>query len=151
MDFLDLPSILAKRRNTGRNLKQVAALVTLSAITDANNSSNDVAENASVGTAVGITAFATDPGHSVNYTLDNSSGGKFAINSSTGVVTVASALSYAQASSHSITVRATSSNDGQFRTAVFIIQVLSVTADLSVFPSGMFGAGVFAPGFFAGI
>ncbi|WP_292094749.1 hypothetical protein [Mesorhizobium sp.] len=53
---------------------------------DANSGANQIGQNAAAGTAVGITASASDPdaGSTVTYTIDDS---RFAINSSTGVVT----------------------------------------------------------------
>jgi len=95
---------------------------------DVNAASNTVAENASIGAVVGITANATDADATTNtitYTMDNSAGGLFAINGSTGVVTVAAALDYETATSHSITVRATSA-DGSFATQTFSIAVTDV-------------------------
>jgi VCBS repeat-containing protein len=95
------------------------------AITDSNVAANSVAENSANGTATGLRAAATDADGSTNtitYTLDNNAGGRFAINSSTGVVTVANTalLNFEAATSHSITVRATSA-DGSFSTANFSI------------------------------
>ncbi|MCB9994640.1 MAG: cadherin domain-containing protein, partial [Hyphomicrobiaceae bacterium] len=100
----------------------------VSSISDTNAASNTVAENATVGTTVGITAHATDADattNTVTYTLDDSAGGKFAINSSTGVVTVAGALDYETAHSHNITVRATSA-DGSSSTQTYTIGVTNV-------------------------
>jgi len=99
-------------------------------ITDTNNASNSIAENAFNGVTVGITAFASDADSTSNtmtYSLDESAGGRFAINSSTGVVTVAngSLLNYEAATSHVITVRATSS-DGSFSSANFTISLIDV-------------------------
>lgn len=77
--------------------------------TDTNPATNTVAENAANGTLVGITAFATDPeGAAITYSLTDNAGGRFAINASTGVVTVANGLllDFETNNSHSITVRA---------------------------------------------
>ena len=76
---------------------------------DANVSPNTVPEGAANGTAVGITASSTDAnGDALTYSLTNDAGGRFAINSSTGVVTVANGalLDFETATSHSITVQA---------------------------------------------
>ena len=56
-----------------------------------NGAANTVAENAANGTAVGITALATDAdaGTTISYSLTDNAGGRFAINATTGVVTVA--------------------------------------------------------------
>ena len=94
-------------------------------ISDADNSDNKVDENASVGTTVGITAYAddADAGDSVSYTLSDSAGNKFAINETSGVVTVNAKLNYESAASHSITVQATSS-DGSSTRKSFGINVI---------------------------
>ena len=99
----------------------------IGAVSDANAAANSVAENTAVGTLVGITAVATDPDttDTVTYSLDVSAGGRFAINSTTGVVTVAGALDREAAASHSITVRATSSGGG-FSTQAFTINLTDV-------------------------
>ena len=80
--------------------------------TDLALSSNTVAENAANGTTVG-TVSGTDPdsGDTKTYSFTDSAGGRFAINSSTGVITVAnsSLLNYEAATSHSVTVRVTDS------------------------------------------
>ncbi|MGN6543719.1 MAG: beta strand repeat-containing protein, partial [Aureliella sp.] len=96
-----------------------------SPISDANTAGNTVSENAANGTAVGITAAASDAdatNNAIAYSLDDDAGGRFAIDSSTGIVTVAngSLLNYEAATSHAITVRATSA-DGSFRTCTFTI------------------------------
>ncbi|HSW25445.1 MAG TPA: cadherin domain-containing protein, partial [Burkholderiaceae bacterium] len=77
--------------------------------TDSNAAVNSVSEGAGNGTAVGITAASSDVhGGALSYSLTDSAGGRFAIDSATGVVTVANAtlLNYEAATSHSITVRA---------------------------------------------
>ncbi|MFV3074359.1 beta strand repeat-containing protein [Niveispirillum fermenti] len=77
--------------------------------TDSNNAANSVVEGATNGTAVGITASATDVnGGSITYSLTDNAGGRFAIDATTGVVTVADAtkLDYETATSHTITVQA---------------------------------------------
>ena len=94
-------------------------------ITDGNVALDGVAENAAVGASVGLTAFATDADVSANaitYSLDINAGGRFAINAASGVVTVAGALDYETATSHDITVRATSA-DGSVSTQLFTIAV----------------------------
>ncbi len=79
------------------------------AVTDANGATNTVAENAAIGTTVGVTTSATDPeGAAVTYALTDNAGGRFQINATTGVVTVANGtlLDFEAATSHSITVQA---------------------------------------------
>ena len=97
------------------------------AVTDAQAAANTVAENAAVGTTVGVTALAgdADATATISYSLDDSAGGRFAIHATTGVVTVNGALDYETASSHSVTVRATSS-DGSYSTQSFSIAVTDV-------------------------
>ncbi|MFO0869118.1 MAG: cadherin domain-containing protein [Pirellulales bacterium] len=100
----------------------------VSVITDADPAVNAVAENVGTGTAVGITALASDADGTTNtitYSLTNSAGGRFAIDSSTGVVTVAGAIDYEAATSHAIVVQAVSA-DGSVSTQSFTIQVLNV-------------------------
>jgi len=100
----------------------------VSEINDSNTAANAVAENASNGTLVGITAFARDEDGSTNtitYSLDDSAGGRFSIHSSTGLVSVANSglLNYEAATSHSITIRATSA-DGSFSTRSFQVNLV---------------------------
>ena len=75
---------------------------------DSNTSNNSVAENASVGDVTNLTALATDSdtGATIRaYELTDDAGGLFTINPITGAVTVAGALDYETASSHTITVK----------------------------------------------
>ncbi len=100
------------------------------ALSDANGAADSVAENAANGTAVGISASASDADGSdtVTYSLSDSAGGRFAIDASTGVVTVADAtqLDYEAATSHSITVLATST-DGSTSSQAFTVNLSDVT------------------------
>ncbi len=86
-------------------------------VSDTNATTNAVNENAAIGTTVGITASASDADATTNgitYSLVSDDGGRFAINSSTGVVTVAGAINReTDGPTRSITVRATSA-DGSF-------------------------------------
>ena len=78
--------------------------------TDLALSANSVAENAATGTVVGtLTTTDADAGDTKTYSLTDSAGGRFAINSTTGVITVAdgSLLNYEQAASHPVTVQVT--------------------------------------------
>lgn len=119
----------------GTNLTTKAMTVTVSdvnefavsTISDGNAGANTIAENAANGTLVGITAFASDAdgsNNTITYSLDNNAGGRFAINASTGVVTVAdgSLLNFEDAASHAITIRA-SSVDGSSSTQNYTISV----------------------------
>ena len=107
-------------------------------ITDANSATNTVAENVATGTIVGLTAQATDAdaGTTISYSLTDNAGGRFAINATTGVVTVAngSLLDYETATSHNITVLATSS-DGSTNSQVFAIGVTNVNDNPVVGPT----------------
>ncbi|MBA4192194.1 MAG: hypothetical protein C0467_29835, partial [Planctomycetaceae bacterium] len=95
------------------------------AVTDADVTTNTVVEGAAVGTVVGVTATAADVnGPTVTYSLTNNAGGRFAIDATTGVITVADAslLNFETATSHTITVQ-TSDGQGGTSTADFIIAV----------------------------
>jgi VCBS repeat-containing protein len=98
-------------------------------LVDADSAQNRVTENAATGTQVGVTAQGTDAdrGTTISYSLLDSAGGRFAIDSRTGVITVAdgSKLSATAASSHTVTTLATSS-DGSTQTAEFTIAVSAV-------------------------
>ncbi|MGL3214911.1 beta strand repeat-containing protein [Bradyrhizobium sp. BR 1433] len=95
---------------------------------DGNNATNTVAEGAAAGTTVGITVHATDvDSPTVTYSLSDDAGGRFAIDASTGVVTVANAslLDFETATSHNITVKAADAS-GAFTTQTFSIAVTDV-------------------------
>jgi predicted outer membrane repeat protein len=95
---------------------------------DVDAAADSVAEDAAVGTAVGITISSSDPnGPAVTYNLTDSAGGRFAIDSSTGVVTVADGtlLNFDSATSHMLTVQ-TSDGAGGTSTANFTISVANV-------------------------
>lgn len=101
------------------------------ALTDAAATANAVNENAANGTAVGVTASSVDAdstNNAISYSLDDSAGGRFAIDSGSGVVTVAngSLLNRETAASHDVVVRATSA-DGSFSTQSFTIALTDVS------------------------
>ncbi len=100
----------------------------ISAVTDANGAANTVAEDAANGSTVGVTALATHEGYSITYSLTDDAGGRFAIHSSTGVVTKAGALDYGTATSHQITVQAASSDGVSTATEDFTISVTEAGA-----------------------
>ena len=87
------------------------------------------------GSVVGVTALATDGDvtDTITYSLDDDAGGRFAINASTGVVTVANntLLDYETTTSHNITVRATSS-DTSTNTAGFTINLTDDNTEFSI-------------------
>ncbi|MGV6860042.1 MAG: cadherin domain-containing protein [bacterium] len=97
------------------------------AVSDVDAAGSTVAENAAVGSTVGITASASDADvtDGVTYSLSDNAGGLFAIDTNSGVVTVASALDYESTTSHNIAVLATSS-DGSTSSTVFTITVSDV-------------------------
>ncbi len=108
-------------------------------ISDSSASSNSIAENAIVGTFVGIVAIASDSDttqNSIHYTLDDSAGGRFAIDEITGSVYVdkASGLDFESANSHTILVRATSS-DGSTSTQCFTIALTDVNETAEALPA----------------
>ena len=90
-----------------------------------------VAENSAVGSSVGITAYAEDldAGDSVSYSLSDDAGGLFAIDANTGVVTLAGELDYETATSHDISVLATST-DGSTSTKTFTILLTDYSSDI---------------------
>jgi predicted enzyme related to lactoylglutathione lyase len=96
-------------------------------ITDTNGGTNTIPENSANGTAVGVTAHAVDPeGDTITYSLTDDAGGRFTINGSTGVVTVADGtlLNFEAATSHNITVHASST--GGTSDQIFSIAVTNV-------------------------
>ena len=100
----------------------------MGAVTDIDAAANTVAEDAVVGHGGGHHGQASDAdatNNTITYTLDDDAGGRFAIDSNTGVVTVNAALDYELATSHNVTVRATSA-DGSFATQSFTINVTDV-------------------------
>ncbi|WP_292327783.1 RTX toxin [Mesorhizobium sp.] len=90
---------------------------------DANTAANQIGQNAAAGTAVGITASAKDPdaGSTVSYTIDDS---RFAINSSTGVITRSSSGTLNAQSEPTIDLHVTAtSSDGSIATHTFTVDV----------------------------
>ncbi|MEQ1661568.1 MAG: cadherin-like domain-containing protein [Thiobacillus sp.] len=113
-------------------------------ITDTNGAANTISENAANGSVVGITAFASDAdatNNGITYSLDNDAGGRFTIDGSTGVITVANGalLDYEAATNHAITVRAASS-DGSSSTLILSISVTPVNDNTPTITSNGAGA-----------
>ncbi|MEE9321792.1 MAG: cadherin domain-containing protein [Granulosicoccus sp.] len=96
-------------------------------IADTDAASNQVNENAAVGTTVGVTVFAIDAdvNDTVGYSLTDSASGLFAIDAVTGVVTLNGALDAETATQHTITVQALST-DGSSSRGDMLIQVNDV-------------------------
>ena len=102
------------------------------AVSDSDGASNLVSESAANGTAVGITASASDAdatNNTITYSIVDASGdpvvgGPFAVDGSSGVVTVAdnSQLDYETATSHTVYIKATSS-DGSSSQESFVINL----------------------------
>ena len=117
------------------NLSDDTSEASVGAVTDSNASGNSVSESAANGTAVGVTALATDADSTdtVTYALTDDAGGRFTIDAITGVVTVAdgSLLDYETATSHNVTVQATSS-DGSTSSETFAINLSDDTSEASV-------------------
>ena len=82
-----------------------------------------------------MTALATDGDatDTITYSLDDDAGGRFAINATSGVVTVANntLLDYETTTSHNITVRATSS-DTSTNTAGFTINLTDDNTEFAI-------------------
>jgi len=97
------------------------------AVVDNDPAANEVNENSSVDTPIGVIAFADDGDvtDTITYSLDDDASGLFKIDSVTGEVTVDGALNFENATSHNITIRATST-DLSFRTLTLTIQILDV-------------------------
>ncbi|MEP3479784.1 MAG: cadherin domain-containing protein [Fuerstiella sp.] len=95
-------------------------------ILDTDADSNSIDENLTIGSTVGISAFSQDADATqsgIQYSLDESAGGLFAIDANTGIVRTASTIDFeSTGSAQTITVRATS-DDGSHTTAAFSIQI----------------------------
>ncbi|GAA4004577.1 cadherin domain-containing protein [Sphingomonas humi] len=103
-----------------------------SAPVDANPAPNRLAETAAIGSDSGIQASAIDPnGGSVHYFFRDAGGnpvqtlGKFTIAADTGVVTLAGALDYETAASHSLTIYASDSS-GAVSSSQHVVAVTDV-------------------------
>ncbi len=113
-------------------------------LSDIDPTANAVTENAANGTTVGITANATDAdstNNAISYSLSNSAGGRFAIGTFSGVVSVAngSLIDRESAASHTITVVATS-QDGSSSSQSYTINVAGANEFAPVITSNGGGA-----------
>ena len=105
----------------------------VSALLDDDATDNQIAENATAGTAVGITASASDAdgSDSISYSFDNesqtSADNLFSIASDSGIVTLASgaSLDYENSTSHELDIKANSS-DGSSASAKFTVDVTDI-------------------------
>ena len=102
---------------------------------DAASYSFKVSEDAAAGTQAG-TVSATDPdeGDTLTYSIvSGNEGGKFAIDGSTGVITVSGTLDYETASSYTLTVQASDGKGGMARATVTIGVIEVVDTGAPVF------------------
>ena len=99
---------------------------------DSDVTSNEISENIASDTTIGITAYSVDKSlaDTVSYSLTDSSGGSFKIDSTTGVVTTDAVLDYETLSSHTITVEALST-DGSKNSSDFTINVTDVNEPIT--------------------
>ncbi len=99
----------------------------ISGISDLDGALEAIQENQPANSLVGLRATATDADTSdtITYLLDDDAGGRFTIDGSSGVVRTTGSLDAETALSHSIIVRAMSS-DGSSSTRSFVISVLDV-------------------------
>jgi gliding motility-associated-like protein len=103
----------------------------VSQISDVDSAPNEINENCKQNEIVHIQANATDPdGDAVSYFLLDDAGGRFKIDTGTGVVQVKddSNIDHENSSSHNIVVKAVST-DGSFSTRLFAITVLDAVID----------------------
>ena len=119
--------------------------------TDETISGGVIAENSANGSVVGtVTGVDPDPGAVLTYSLLDDAGGRFAIDSATGKLTVAngSLLDYEAATSHGIVVRATDQG-GLFVDKTFTIQLTDVPG-VTLTGTDPSVSGVKLPGLFSG-
>ncbi|HEY1068332.1 MAG TPA: cadherin domain-containing protein, partial [Pirellulales bacterium] len=125
-----------------------------SAPTDANVAADSVAEGAAIGTAVGITASSSDGAGTVSYSMADDAGGRFAIDSATGVVSVAGAIDYESAAGHlySITVVATTGSGAASQSfSIAVTNVGPATPSDANSAADALSEGVYAAGTLIGV
>jgi hypothetical protein len=115
--------------------------VDLSVPVDSNAAANTVAEGAAAGSTVGVTVSAFDPnGPAVTYSLlgDSTGGGAFAINSTTGVVTVAdpSKIDFESSPGHTIKFVVLADSGTNKTTQQFTIGVTDVAPSAPIDTNG---------------
>jgi|GEM_PF-3199689 len=107
----------------------------VSAVTDNDTATNEVGESVAIGTSVGVTAFAEDQddSDSVSYSLTSNPNSAFAIDATTGEVTVAdpSGLDFESAQTMQIEVTATST-DGSTSNETFNIAITDDNSEFSI-------------------
>ena len=101
---------------------------------DSDSTANRISESVVNGAAVGIVALAQEvEGGAVIYSLDDSADGRFAIDPSSGAVTVQNAalIDFETAAQHTIVVRASDAS-GAFATASFVVDVVDDPNDTPI-------------------
>jgi peptide methionine sulfoxide reductase MsrB len=92
----------------GSSLNVGAALATYQVPFGASLSHSSVVERSAIGTVVGtVTGFDFNANAGLSYSMVDGAGGRFAVNASTGVLSVAGAINYDETHSLQVTVRAT--------------------------------------------
>lgn len=107
------------------------------ALSDSDSTVNAVREDAAVGTAVGITAWAQDADishNTVSYTLSDSAAGRFQIDAQTGRVTLAQSITEQGLAPQSIEVLATSA-DGSSARLRTTVNIVAANTEVPVFTS----------------
>ncbi|MEM6469383.1 MAG: cadherin-like domain-containing protein, partial [Planctomycetota bacterium] len=99
----------------------------ISLVTDVDAATEVVTENASVGTLLGITAFASDDdiNDTISYSLIDDGGGLVSIDALSGVVSVASTIDFETAPNFDVTIEAASS-DGSASSMTLNITVVDI-------------------------
>lgn len=142
LDFETQPSINLTVKATSSDGSTATKIFTLAVLDspepvafntppDANTAANQISQNAAAGTAVGITASASDPdaGSTVTYTTIDDP--RFAINSSTGVITRSSTGTLDAQNEPSINLHVTAkSSDGSIATHTFTVDVTGGSGQL---------------------
>ena len=117
------------------NLTDDTSEATVSAVTDDDGAANSISESAANGSAVGITALATDADgtDTVSYSLSSNYGGAFTIDPTSGVITVLdnSLLDFEGDPAPTVTVVATST-DGSTSSQGFTINLTDDTSEATV-------------------
>ncbi|MGB0835872.1 MAG: Ig-like domain-containing protein, partial [Psychrobium sp.] len=102
----------------------------ISPITDIDSTTNTVSELASIGDGTGVHADATSPnGGDITYSLNDTANGRFAIDSSTGEITVNEDFDQADVGDHTVTVKAVA-QDGTSSVENFIISITENNAPI---------------------
>jgi len=145
LDFETKSSYGVRVRSTDANGLSIEKAFTVSVTnvapdvpTDSNTAANSVAEGAANGSTVGITASSSDiHGGTITYSLTDNAGGRFAINGSSGVVSVANSalLDFETANSHTITISA--SDNLASVTATFTINVTNTNDTAPIIVSAL--------------